>query len=348
MAGASDIEPGMKGREGQEMGHPHSFPVDALAAELDAARRGFAGRDAGEAARLLHRWLVWSQSAEPEAAMRWTWLVRKDGLDRDHEVLALWKAAEANRALRQEVETKTLWEHYQAHFFGWFLGRFDLSRARAVYTDHWAAKVLHGVWAVLAIVTAALVLGKPRDFEALLGVFAAFLAVVTVSGLVGEKLPAHAYFHSLVPRLGLAIGIGYLLLLGAPHLVQLVESSPRPESHVWAAVVALLAAAFLFIAVHLSRRVHPRLRWPALVRRSGSLLLLGLGYGALELLVLAPVLFAPELVCGAPDCFVHLTRGRLALCAAIALNLGVLLFLAWEQLTSAGGAGGGQAPLPEP
>lgn len=342
MAGERYVDSLMKGKKRQETGvsdaaeplieHPDSFPVNELAGKLEEARQGFVGRDTDEAALLLNLWLLWSQSGERDAGLRWSYLTGEEGLDRDQEVLALWKQAKGNDTLKQEVKKKTVWKHYETHFFGWFLGRFNLPAARAVYVDHWLARRLHALWAVLAIAVTGTALALTRDFDLLTFVLAGFVVVVSLFAWVRkDKLPVYAYFHSLIPRLGAAIGIGYLFLLSAPHLVKLLEESWRPEWHFWIAGGVLLVAAFFYIAFHISRRVHPWLRLPTVVRRSWSIFLLGVGYSALELLVLAPVLFSPDLVCGAPDCAVNASPGRLALCAAIALNLGVILQLAWDE-----------------
>jgi hypothetical protein len=327
------------GPEGDEdvfarsMHDPNSFPVDELPEKLRDVEAGRLGiSDPDEAALVFNQWLRWSQSGDTDVGMRWTSLTGKAGFDRDQHVSTLWRRVKENDVLRKWVSKMTLWEHYETHFFGWFLGRFNLSAARAVYVNHRLARNLHILWSLLAILLAGGALAKTRHFNPLFLELTLFVILVGICGFVRPKiLPPYAYFHSLIPRLGAAIGIGYLFLLSAPHLVKLLDQSWRPPFHFWIASAVLVVTAFLYIGFHISRRVHPRLRWKALAWRSFSLLLLGVGYTALELLVMAPVLFAPSLLCGAPDCHVNAGADRLTLCAAIALNLGVILQLAWDE-----------------
>src|SRR4029077_21236102 len=101
----------------------------------------------------------------------------------------------------------------------------------------------------------------------------------------------------------------------------------KPPAFFIASSVGLVLISLLYIAFHISRRVDPQPSFGSLLTSSFSVLFLALRYGAGELLAVSPLLFSPLFLCGAhPDpkgstCVVHGEPYRLALCAAIALNL---------------------------
>lgn len=304
------------------------------------------GYDKSHKLSYLHEWLKFTQSESSVAGMRWEYLAgqlaqkgEEQVPNRDKFALDLWRKIVTKGTPEAELvpyveERWSGWDFYRRHFFGWFLARFNLPAACAVHDDSWLARNLHLLWSGLVILIAAVALAWTRHLNVLVLVLAIIGCATVAGGYVcarREILPCYAYFHALIPRLGAAIGIGYLFLLSAPHLVKLLDQSWRKPFHFWLASVVLLVAAFLYIAFHISRRVHPHLRWKHLALRSLSLWLLGFGYSALELLVMAPVLFSSDLVCGTPDCHVNASADRLTLCAAIALNLGVILQLAWDE-----------------
>lgn len=294
----------------------------------------------------LHDWLNFAQSDSTLARKRWSYLAA-EGQPRDEFTLKLWKQASVAEkedglavGFRKFVADKWCdWPYYERHFFGWFLSRFDLVSARAVYTT---ARVSQGLDFLLAAIAAMVcVLLGPGMFNFQTG-FAALGAVVVLVGTAGwlwardkkRGLPFYAFANSLVPRLGAAVGIGYLFLASAQHLVIILAGLKQSPWFFWSASAALLLGAFLYIAFHISRRVHPRLEKKALLRRSGSVLALAVTYSLVELLVAGPVLFSDAFVCGISEsetCTPLREIGRLILCAAIALNLGVILQLAWDE-----------------
>lgn len=327
---------------------PDSTPSEKLETVLDDIAKGklpppeISG-DMRHAA--IEQWLRWAQSDEKKVRRSWFYLTQERDKDRDAYVLSLWRSIadqhEPNRGVRDWLQDKGLpWGYYQRHFFGWFLSRFNLSAARSVYSRNFLWTWLHLIWAVLALLVAFFTLksGIPR-YGALGKWFLLFVAGSMAVGLVihvasKAKLPLSAFFHSLTPRLGAGIGIGYLFLFSAPHLVQMLDASARDERYFWIACGALVASAFLYIYLHVSRRVYPPLRASRLASRSLSILLLAMGYSAIELLLAAPLLFSPDFICGVrptTDCTPQPDPYRLALCAAIALNLGVILQLAWDE-----------------
>jgi hypothetical protein len=299
----------------------------------------------------LHEWLRFSQSDSALARMRWSFLAERAKKDktvksRDEFTLCLWKRVSPAKdtesfgdKFKEYVErTWCDWPYYEKHFFGWFLSRFDLASARAVRTGSRWAGWLDPLLAFTMLALCGL-LGS-RLFTFKLGFVASLLllAAILVLGWAWNRLPQRppidALVHSLVPRLGAAVGIGYLFLASAQQIVKALANLERNPWFFWTGTVTLLAAAFLYVALHISRRVHPQLPIPHLLLRSGSVLSLAVTYTLAELLLAGPVLFSNHFLCDDPAsaaCNPHRQLGRLALCAAIALNLGVILQLAWDE-----------------
>jgi hypothetical protein len=287
----------------------------------------------------MDNWLRWGQSDEPESRKRWAWLTEPtQGLDRDKWVLKLWQTIEKDREIRTVIEGEVPWSFYQRHFFGWFLGRFNVQAARAVFVSwRWRlAGWLHYLLALVIVVGTFVSLQWPASPIPSFQVFLALLGFLVVVGFIAARsgLPLYAYFNSLIPRLAAAVGIGYIFLFSAPHLVQMINVLGEPTRNDWLTVVALSLAPLLYIMFHIHRRVDPPLKFSSLLRRSSSVLVLAISYSALELLVAAPILFSSSFLCGVTPnegCLPHPNLHHLALCAAIALNLGVVLQLAWDE-----------------
>lgn len=286
----------------------------------------------------LELWLRWAQSGDHRALMRWSHLTLNENIDRDRYVLDLWRSIEngENKGLIDWIEKDHApWEYYRRHFFGWFLGRFDLGAARAVYADDVLARWFHPLWAGLAIALSALVVVKGWDFTASLWALAGFAGFTLAAGLGffyrRPSLPLHAYFQSLIPRLGAAVGIGYLFLTGTKELVGILDALDKKPVFFLGSSIALILVSLLYLAFHIARRVDPQPGFWRLLRSSASVLFLAVGYSAVELLVMGPLLFSPRFLCDGSACAVHGGPYRLALCAAIALVLGVILQLAWDE-----------------
>ncbi len=330
------------------VGDPNSVSLQNLAS---AAKQVLAGKLAAPSHgdqrwEDLERWLRWAQSGDHRSLMRWSHLTLNAKKDRDQYVLDLWRSIAdpkgPNHGLIEWIETDhSPWEYYRRHFFGWFLGRFDLGAARAVYADHVLTRWFHLLWAGLAIVLSGLTLAEGWNFTKSLLALLGFAVFTLAGGLFflcrPQKLPLHAYFQSLIPRLGAAVGLGYLFLISTSELVQILDNLKKGPSFFIASSVGLILVSLLYLAFHISRRVHPQPGFWRLLRSSASVLFLALGYSAIELILLAPLLFSPLFLCGVhqdptgPACIVHGEPYRLALCAAIALNLGVILQLAWDE-----------------
>ncbi len=315
---------------------PTAGTLAGLAEEmLDGTLIANRGIDEGERVQFLNGWLRFVTASTPAARARWPALAAS-GLprlaDRDAYALALWRRIEQDAAGEERlihfVERNIApWRYYRDHLFGWFLGRFNVVAARRVLGARRGAGWLHAALLACAVALACWTLGPPRGLIGAVACLLGGLAAVLAGGLLLWLSPV-PYLNSLVPRLGAAVGIGYLFLLNAPQVAGAVYRAPR-RGWLWLLTLILLGAALAYIALHVGRRVHPRPRLRTLLRRGFDLWLLALFYATLGLGVVAPVLFSPRFegvfAAGSPR------PEHLALCAAIALNLGVILQLAWDE-----------------
>lgn len=315
-----------------------------LEGKLPRSFEALQGRRRGH---LLNDVFQWAVGDSAEARMQWEVLSRHGRgtvADRDAYVAALWvgildEKREAFQDFRQLIdETLEVREYYQRHLFRWFLSRFDLVRARRVFPHAQLTGGLHGLLLGLSL---AAVWGcfqlQGVSSEAAVWVAACALALAA-GGWVLARLPLSAYLHSLVPRLGATVAIGFLFLAAAPELLRVIyeqglpTSTGTPRLSQWTLAVLLALATWAYTALHVHRRVQPALRAGTLLRRAGDLVAVALGYAVLGVGVAAPLLFHPSLLYhgqerpGGPP-----GPHQLALCAAIALSLGVVLQLAWEE-----------------
>lgn len=286
-------------------------------------------------AKYVDNWLKWSQDDSPETRRRWSHLIQSKEIDdRDHYVLALWKSihreGSPNQILKAYFEDYLgPWDFYRRHFFAWFLSRFNLRAAREVLPGtQLAAGLPYG----LALVTLCLVawalsggVDLSRSVLALV-----WIVILMLLGKVVSKLPAYAYIHSLIPRMAAAIGIGYLFLVSAPHLVKLILTHRHPALQFLIAF-GLVAASLAYIILHIWRRVFPPLSVRSLLARSFEVLVLAIAYAGVELLLLAPLFYVPAFLGIEAKDIPAAQASHLVLCAAIALNLGVILQLAWDE-----------------
>jgi hypothetical protein len=329
-------------REPEAEYFPGSFGLQDLPEAALGALSGVLGSALSKEARtnIIQHWLIWSQGNSADVRRQWSYLLHARAIsDRDRYVLDLWKSIDreggANNDSRKQIaEEVAPWDYYRRHFFGWFLGRFNLPAARQVFSDRWFVRNLHTIFVAisLAAVLGALWGGKWEPHLA-----CSLNALLAVSGLLlcglacwiwRLSLPVYAFTYSLVPRLGVAVGIGYLFLSGAPHLVRAIAGSEWVDWKLYTASLVLVIGTFFYVPVHISRRVYPPPPWKLLFRRSRGIVALGVGYAALELLFFAPFFFTSAFLDLA-----EFQKGppQLILCGSIALILGVILQLAWDE-----------------
>jgi hypothetical protein len=286
----------------------------------------------------LNGWLRFVTGTSPLAQMRWQALVESrhpELADRDAYALTLWRRiergagdarAETGHFIAYVERNWCPWSYYERRFFAWFLSRFNLGAARRMFGGSRMAAPYNALVLVGAVGLACLALGPPLSFTRSLAL-AGLAAALLVGSFRLLRLDFHVHLSSLIPRLAAAVGIGYLFLTSASQLLGQIHNAPR-RGWLWLTSAALLATAYSYIAIHIWRRVHPPLRTGALLWRSLDVWLLALSFSALGLMLAAPVLFGSVTPGVAPAAA---TPERLALCAAIALNLGVILQLAWDE-----------------
>lgn len=299
-------------------------------------------------AHVLNDGLRWAVSDGAEVRLQWQAVARCEEPklpERDAIVAALWGSirtgeTEGFRGLRNLIVDG--WggqEHYERALFAWFLGRFDLVRARGVFHHAQLTVLLH--WLLLAFSLFALwalltwwPLGTVTAIGSATAGMVLLLACKPLSGLRSAD-----YLQSLVPRLGAAVALGYLFLAAAPELVRVIYEQGLPggggttQRSQLLLATCLLAGTIAYTMLHIHRRVHPELRPRALLWRAVNLVATALIYAVLGLGVAAPLLFHPSLLYHGVNPLPQVDPGphQLALCAAIALGLGMVLQLAWEE-----------------
>ncbi len=288
---------------------------------------------------LLDAWLHWAQSNEAKPRMHWQYLAGQPFQDRDSYVLELWRSIVDADGKNHDLlgflkERFGSREYYGRHFFGWFLSRFDLGAACRVFPEARLARALPWCLAVLALVAEASCFHLYGfNYTASLCAVLLLLATLPLLGWI-SGLPSHAFVQSLIPRLAATVGFGYVFFVSTPQSVWALRHSLWVDAHWPWALLLLLGGAQLFIVLHIYRRVYPAPRLGVLFWRALNLLVLAIGYSSAGLLLAAPVLFSPSFLYSSgtgefphPGAAFH----HLALLAAIALNLGVILQLAWDE-----------------
>jgi hypothetical protein len=325
--GGSDIRPWL----------PKDCPADRLPARAREVLAGELPPDLTPEQRALvvGDWLRWSFD---EAANR-SWQRLADGghLDRDRFVAQLMQSLAPGGVhydLAQGIGDRIgSWAAVQRHAFGWLLRRFEHRAAARIYSRRLLGSNLAAALALVALATVAFCVNRfGHDPGAALAAALGLAVVVAIlQPLAG--LPWHAYLLYLTPRLGAAVGFGYLFLTSASGAVRAVLASGWLACRWPVALLLLFATAWAYAIFHIYRRVRPERHLPDLLRRSLDVVLLGVFYAAVGALLAAPVLFSPAFLgFTQAELAAHpVAAHHLALFAAIALNLGVVLQLAWEE-----------------
>jgi hypothetical protein len=319
---------------------PHASSGDAARSIEDLALIMLEGTitsdravDVSERMSFLNGWLRFVTGNLPLFRMRWAALAKSTCgkvNDRDSYALALWQRIATDPSGEGGLPTYAKqhwgpWDYYERHFFSWFLGRFDLFKARCMFGASAAAPRLNLILLPVCLALAACALQRGPDVGRSCLALAAGAAFLIAAGCA-LRLPAYAYLNSLIPRLAATVGIGYLFLVNAPQVARFVCLLPRWRS-LWLAAAMLLLTALAYIMIHIARRVDPPLRLRPLLLRSLDLWALAVSYAMLGLVGAAPVLFSTAVM----ESQVAVQPRHLALVAAVALNLGVILQLAWDE-----------------
>lgn len=94
--------------------------------------------------------------------------------------------------------------------------------------------------------------------------------------------------------------------------------------------IALILVVYLYMMQVLQRRVRPALSLYKTCQRAGNLLIMGVTYSAIGLLLTSPILFHTSFVNPAEPYIYPESHMYLLIIAAIALAIGVVLQLVWE------------------
>lgn len=291
----------------------------------------------GDATTFKHGMLRWAVAADPAAGLQWRTICRNSRdprlRERDRYVEAFWRSIWSDPKqddLRRFIaERWAAREDYERALFRWFLARFNVAAAlRIAGARRSAAVVSLSLPAAAIAVVAAVFGGAGVSLGPGLFAFAGLFALIGLGWpLVGVRL--EPYLQALVPRLAAAVGIGYLFLAAAPELVAFVFGWRRPEPLQWTAAGCLLLAIWTYLVLHIARRVEPPPRPAALAGRALRLILVGAMHAAAGLALSAPLLTSPRFLGGSAAAPTRPVS--LVLLAVVALGLGVVLQLAWEE-----------------
>lgn len=308
--------------------------------------------------KLFHHWLLWMHRDHSAALRWWHWLSEQpeaeclltlseigkqkgkketvDLRDRDGYTIRLWHSMNedsgVNQLAKAQVHPKiTTWSYYERHFFNWFLERFNVVDARQVFNKRWISRYIHLPLSFTTIVLVGVYFGfsssQPSCYWslALLCIILAFIL-----GNVFAWIKPVFYLQSLMPRLAVTIGIGYLFLFSASGLVTAIYYNQLNLERQVGIALALVILVLLYMVQIIQRRVQPQLKfWQSFVR-SLHLMIMAIAYSAIGLLISAPILFDPLFI-GSTVCRAPAPRaGYLLITAAIALAIGVALQLVWE------------------
>jgi hypothetical protein len=113
--------------------------------------------------------------------------------------------------------------------------------------------------------------------------------------------------------------------------VQIIHASKLAAGWAYLVCAVAIVAAHLYVMHHIARRVKPPLPFLARARRSSHVVALGLGYAAAGLLLVAPLFFSPRFLAAPATAAGSPKPPQLALVLSIALVLGLILQLAWDE-----------------
>lgn len=325
-------------------------PVESLRTlpneeRLELARNALEGGayPAGEDVHddLFHHWLSWIQSEDPWAIFWWYWVNEQPDAKIsycDEYMIQLWhsmnekqnKLAVNRKAKEYVIKEVTAWSYFEQHFFNWFLNRYNIVDARQVYNRNWISRYIH---LLLSLFTSASVgwyflSGNQSQCQWLLALLSVVL-IFTLGNVFAWIKPGF-YLQSLIPRLAVTTGIGYLFLFSASSLVKLIYLNPFDPGEQIIISLALVLLVLLYMMQVILRAVQPRPKSWIAFKRALNMLALAITYSFIGLLICAPVLYNPTFLDLKPPYDPAYPLGYLLITAAITLAIGVVLQLVWE------------------
>jgi len=296
----------------------------------------------GSETRAKHDLLSWALSDSPEARTQWDVLVRnttkKTLTDRDRYVAALWETVSpegTNKDLHGLIHNKLgAYGSYQTTVFTWFLRRFDLGSALKVWTSSFRAALFRSILPLALLLSSVALLGwLGYEPAASVGGVIIFGALLLATWALCRSLSFGAFVQALLPRLGAGVAIGYLFLAAAPDLVRAIVGWGQPQSVQWSVAAAILAAVWAYAAFHIGARVHPTPRTRVVAFRALATVWFAVACAAVGLVFFSPLLFSSQFL-SSPASVSPPTPPdphSATLVAAVALALGLILELAWEE-----------------
>ncbi|MCP5246922.1 MAG: hypothetical protein H6937_13595 [Burkholderiales bacterium] len=290
---------------------------------------------------LFHHWLNWIQSEDPWAILWWYWANEQPDTKvpyRDEYIIKLWhtmneeqKDLAVNRKAKEHViKEVTVWSYFEQHFFNWFLDRYNIVDARQVYNKNWISRYIHLLLSLFTSVSVGwyFLSGNQSQCQWLIALLSVVL-IFTLGNVFAWIKPGF-YLQSLIPRLAVTTGIGYLFLFSASSLVKLIYLNPLDPGEQIIISLALVLLVLLYMMQVILRAVQPRPKLWIAFKRALNMLALAITYSFIGLLICAPILYHPV--------FLDLKSlydpahplGYLLITAAITLAIGVVLQLVWE------------------
>lgn len=210
--------------------------------------------------------------------------------DRDEAVLFLWRTLmECDESYVSKAHFSV--RYHQLRLFAWFVDRYDLSRARRIFTESRAlcewiqfiplVAAAAAVWFANSAYWPWLLVGSGYALPAVIW---CMNRMPQSDGRQMPRLPVIEFLQSLVPRLAGTAAAGAALLLSNDKLLGFLSQKVR-----FAALVPVLIAC-AYLALEITQRVHPRLRWRELINRVGTVVCLALSHAIAIVIVLLPAI----------------------------------------------------------
>lgn len=294
----------------------------------------------------INEWLRFIQANTTTSLMKWAFFLKKDNdfvcKTRDEYVFNFFKKLEQEEKIGGQTFSKYVndnwvpWSYYQNHFFHWFLNRYNIPYARAVFWDNPLGKYIHFfiAFAIFLIVSfryfAPSIRSQFEVFPMITGIFTSVVFVLTIYSMIKNRF---VYFiHSMVPRLGATIAIGYLFLLSTPDFVAKVYDNNGlfSERFQYFASAILIAFVLSFISLNIHKRVKPPLNFPEILACAFNIMIIGIAYALIGLLIFERILFnsvnhKTQTVLSTP------CLSQLLFFCTVSLFIGVVFQLIWEE-----------------
>jgi hypothetical protein len=306
-------------------------------------------------------WLNWVQSDNNSNVCGSSlpfWIFNKKGHEaRDTYLIRLLKSIDSKVSLKEAIESsnkkfkdiylshKIPWSFYQDHFFYWYLRRYHLPYARAIYgipiTSNYYILCLMLITSFISIgwnwnINLINVFIMHNTKYQLLPIIQSYgdsvLLIITYCSILfylccrvdsKGKMPLINAIHSLIPRLAATSVVGYLFLVSANSMVEYIVTKVDNRSG-WIAVLVLLLGSGIYFGIEMAHRIRPLPSFRDCLLRMSNVIATGfmhacfifsLGYPILKFYGQVPVLCYQQKI----------------LLIMIILSIGIVLNIVWEE-----------------